>query len=56
MQAHLPQVLACAKAGRHELKLSFRPLSFNIGLTVTLLTILSAAAVLIRTRGPAKPQ
>jgi hypothetical protein len=51
------QILGKAVAlppGRHELQFRFRPFSFYIGLTVTLLTVLSAAAVLIRARRTAK--
>ena len=36
--------------GRHELRLSFRAFSFYIGLTITMLTALIAAAALIRAR------
>jgi hypothetical protein len=41
-------------AGRHELQLKFRPMSFYIGLLISLLTAVSAAAVLIRARWVAK--
>jgi len=51
------QILGKAVAlppGRHELQFRFRPFSFYIGLTITLLTLLCAAAVLLRARGAAK--
>jgi len=51
------QILGKAVAvppGRHELRLRFRAFSFYIGLTITLLTAVSIATVLIRARRVAK--
>jgi hypothetical protein len=43
-------------AGRHDLRIRFRPVSFYLGLTITLLTAIAAAVLLIRGRSAAKAQ
>jgi hypothetical protein len=42
--------------GRHDLRIRFRPMSFYIGLTVSVLTALITGAALIRARRAAKPR